>query len=602
MIQSTLIFVWMLPLLAFNINSYVHSSSTSYNTDRQLVDHKQRFLSSTVLVIRGGSNTTSPTIKPRIPNKSSVTFLYELHEHEIYNPQTSSWASRRFTQSPITGGGGRDSTSLDPSSCTPPRNYCWDGEWKIDMTGEMRDGFGWEYYVGKFDGLGRRRRRWVRNLRRIVSESDVPRERVQKANVTKGSLEVDETTISPTLWQAIIDQYSFKGFGWTFSKSLLWKRSVGATFRVPLSSNFMFLDRYAAIPFASWTSYFGYPWVIATFLNASVPLEVLEWIIGGVLWKIKWTFAIASAIVRSVIEAAVWIVFTPLRTWMTFRQVVSNLARKRSKSSIARSLIDSIDADDQNDDDSTKPLNSETKDGEIDGLIELSTASAASQEISDLSPVSTSAVVSSPRGGAFSKTPRTQKRFKTILGHDVPTFHRRTDIEYSSIISQRVGFCVSWRVSQERGYEYRWNFWCSFLPTQECWEHFDKVITQKITTLRRLASKERKAVDEYEAAPLPSIVKAFLYDHSATLGLTSGYPLPVEPFFALSLILSMSGFYYGWLIKYIASKMCLQRPQHISDVEEINSGSEEERNTKRMTTNTDSFSIDKKKRNVEKDA
>ena len=111
------------------------------------------------------------------------------------------------------------------------------------MTGEMRDGFGWEYYVGKFDGLGRRRRRWVRNLRRIVSDSNVPRERSQKTNVTIGSLEVDETRISPTLWQAIIDQYSFKGFGWTLSKSLLWKRSVGATFRVPLSSNFMFLDR-----------------------------------------------------------------------------------------------------------------------------------------------------------------------------------------------------------------------------------------------------------------------------------------------------------------------------------------------------------------------
>jgi len=589
--------------MAFNRNYFVHPSpSTSHTINGQLLEHKLQFLSPTILTIRGGSNTTSATNKPRIPNKSSVTFLYELHEHEIYNPQTSSWASRRFTQSPITGGGGRDSTSLDPSSCTPPRNYCWDGEWKIDMTGEMRDGFGWEYYVGKFDGLGRRRRRWVRNLRRIVSDSNVPRERSQKTNVTIGSLEVDETRISPTLWQAIIDQYSFKGFGWTLSKSLLWKRSVGATFRVPLSSNFMFLDRYAAIPFASWTTYFGYPWVIATFLNASVPLEVLEWIVGGVLWKVKWTIAILSAIIRSLIEAAVFIAFTPWRTWLTFRQVISNLARKRSKSSIAQSLIDSIDADDKNDEDSTKPLNSETKDGKIDGLIEISTASAASQEIADLSPVSTSAVVSSPRGGAFGATSLTKKRFKTILGHDVPTFHRTTNIEYSSIISQRVGFCVSWRVSQERGYEYRWNFWCSFLPTQECWEHFDKVMTQKINALRRLASEKRNAVDEYEAAPSPSRVKSFLYDHSATLGLSSGYPLPVEPFFSLSLILSTSGFYYGWIIKYIASKMCLQLPQHILDVGEIDSGSEKDCDTKIMTTTSGSSSMNKKNRNVEKNA
>lgn len=54
-----------------------------------------------------GSNKKIP---PR-SQPSAVTFLYELYEHEIYNPSTDSWTSRRFTQSPITGGGGRDSTS-----------------------------------------------------------------------------------------------------------------------------------------------------------------------------------------------------------------------------------------------------------------------------------------------------------------------------------------------------------------------------------------------------------------------------------------------------------------------------------------------------------
>ena len=48
---------------------------------------------------------------PTQQSSSAVTFLYELYEHEIYNPSTDSWTSRRFTQSPITGGGGRDSTS-----------------------------------------------------------------------------------------------------------------------------------------------------------------------------------------------------------------------------------------------------------------------------------------------------------------------------------------------------------------------------------------------------------------------------------------------------------------------------------------------------------
>ena len=106
---------------------------------------------------------------PSSSTSSAVTFLYELYEHEIYNPSTNTWTSRRFTQSPITGGGGRDSTSLDPNVCSPPRNYIFNGEWKIDMSGTSgeRDGFGWEYYVGRYDGLGRRRRRWVRSLLRL---------------------------------------------------------------------------------------------------------------------------------------------------------------------------------------------------------------------------------------------------------------------------------------------------------------------------------------------------------------------------------------------------------------------------------------------------
>ena len=103
-------------------------------------------------------------------SSSSVTFLYELYEHEIHNPKTNTWTSRRFTQSPITGGGGRDSTSLNPQDCNPPRNYVFAGEWKIDMA-RSTDGFGWEYYVGKYDGLGRRRRRWVRSLIRVSSGS-----------------------------------------------------------------------------------------------------------------------------------------------------------------------------------------------------------------------------------------------------------------------------------------------------------------------------------------------------------------------------------------------------------------------------------------------
>ena len=88
--------------------------STCYdNTD------KNRKHTTSNSAAESGSNKKIP---PR-SQPSAVTFLYELYEHEIYNPSTDSWTSRRFTQSPITGGGGRDSTSRKYIICEL-KNYC----------------------------------------------------------------------------------------------------------------------------------------------------------------------------------------------------------------------------------------------------------------------------------------------------------------------------------------------------------------------------------------------------------------------------------------------------------------------------------------------
>ncbi len=140
-------------------------SETDGVEDGLLLDEDVASLSDFLRQKEFPKNGFGPDGNDRHPSSSSLAFLYELYEHEIFNPKSNTWASRRFTQSPTTGGGGRDSTSLDPQSCAPPRNYVFDGEWKIDMADRdnTRDGFGWEYYVGKYDGLGRRRRRWVRS-------------------------------------------------------------------------------------------------------------------------------------------------------------------------------------------------------------------------------------------------------------------------------------------------------------------------------------------------------------------------------------------------------------------------------------------------------
>lgn len=521
--------------------------------------------------------SASSTHEESKPNSSLVTFLYELYEHEIYNQKTDSWTSRRFTQSPITGGGGRDSTSLDPQHCSPPRNYLFDGEWKIDMASESRDGFGWEYYVGRYDGLGRRRRRWVRSLIRMRSASvgaasvagkksfDARKKKHTTSNKSKQSHK-------PSMLRAMQDQYNFKGFGWSINKSLIFAKSVGATFRIPLSANFDSYEQYRAAPFISTGAYFGYPLAVAALLNASVPVEAIKWAIGGVMWKVQWALAVASALVRCVVEAAIWVVLWPWRLWSAAVQLMG--------------IVGSRSAGTKQDEYTTEPL--------IDDDIEGRTAVEAKQiiDVSDEGSIvsiethieinnssvhkdkgdaaNVAAVVDSPRGGASDTTQVSsfRKKHLTMFGSEIPPFHRTTSIEYSSIIQERLGVSLSWRLSRVRGYEYRCNFFFSCMPTRIFWGQMEQERKRQLDRVRRAVdfrgsrndpssvkhagTADIKKIDENNPST-SSILSSFLSEHFSAVGISTGWPLPMEPYFALNLVLSLSGFYYGWLVEYIRS-------------------------------------------------
>lgn len=541
----------------------------------------------------GRTTTTNDDSNPLPrPKSSSVTFLYELYEQEIFDPGTNSWTSRRFTQSPITGGGGRDSTSLDPQSCSPPRNYLFDGEWKIDMASESRDGFGWEYYVGKYDGLGRRRRRWVRTLRRVSSLSSVgvaAKKSIEKKRQLTTLLAKDTKSYHPSLLRAIKDQYNFKGFGWSLHKSLIFVRSVGATFRIPLSANFDFYDKYLAAPYISWSTYVGYPLMIATFLNASIPLEAIRWLIGGVIWKVQWLLAVISASIRLGLEALIWIVLWPFRLWKAWTQLIMGFVARGTKTpqeeESMQSTIDGID-EAVNCNATEKSNIVESSDGpivRIETHIEINNTSEYE---------SATAVVDSPRGGAASNIAQLspfRKKHLTIFGNEVPTFHRTSSVEYSSTIQERIGVCISWRVSRERGYEYRWNYFYTCLPTQLFWGHLEEERKRRAKAVRRslmgiwgkrIDSSSQKVAENDDDTRIkesnsrsnsqskPPILSSFLSEHSSTLGISSGFPLPVDPYFNISLLLSSSAFYYGWLLKSIRKLFELPMPNSLSLTED----------------------------------
>lgn len=476
----------------------------------------------------------------------------------------------------MAGGGGRDSTSLEPRSCTPPRNYRFEGEWKIDMASDARDSFGWEYYAGKYDGLGRRRRRWLRTLRRMHGAGESADRRKWKGSPARAAL-------APGVLQAIKNQYNFKGFGWSFFKSLVWAQSMGASLRIPISANFDAYDRYLAAPYVSSATYFGFPWVAAFFLSASVPMEALKWLVGGIFWKVRWGAAVLTACAGGIIEALIW---TALRPWRLGRATtqVGSLAIRQGLTDPEKDAVDS--GNDEPTQNTTEPIEGTV--ASIDAHIEPN----ASHELGvagGAGAISAAAVADGPRGGGAS-----QPKPRTVFGREVPAFNRPYALEYSPTVQERVGVVVSWRLSQERGYEYRCNLVYTCLPTMLFWGRMEAARKRRVAAaLRRVgiwdgerapvtnakdgqegesdkagqsSSSHRRASSH---AP-PPILGSFWRDHSAALGINAGWPMPVDPYFNCSLMLTLSGFFYGWVLKYLRwSLVPSQTPAPRSADEEV---------------------------------
>ena len=475
-----------------------------------------------------------------------------------------------------------------------------------------RDGFGWEYYVGKYDGLGRRRRRWVRSLVRIrrrtsgsayksmennkrvvdaARKKSMNRSGSMSTSVSGRDAKKKNTAMNTRSRMRVLqDQYNFKGFGWSVNKSLLHARAFGTTFRLPLSANFDSYDRYFAAPYISASTYFGYPWVAAALLNASLPVEAVKWILGGVIWKLQWGIAVLSALTRGVVELSIWVFLWPWRLWMATFQLMGVFTSRRF-------IIKTQDEDDARKNDSARDrvaTQSVNKSGDkLNVSIETHIEIQDEGEImSATTSAATAAVIDSPRGGASSIAPLSffAKKHLTMFGNEIPTFHRTTSLAYSSTIQERIGVAVSWRVSRQRGCEYRCNFFFTCMPTRLFWEQVDEERKKHVDSVRRIVSvwkstrsgqtsqksivnkeiedkdairSEAKSISKSrpKSQSLSSALTSFLNDHSSTIGISGGWPMPTPPHFAFNLVLSMSGFYIGWLSTYIRSIFVLPLPK-----------------------------------------
>ena len=96
-----------------------------------------------------------------------------------------------------------------------------------------------------------------------------------------------------------------------------------------------------------------------------------------------------------------------------------------------------------------------------------------------------------------------------------------------------------------------------------------------------------------------SAISTFLSDHYTTLGMSAGWPLPVHPFFNLNLMLSLSGFYYAWLLKAIRLLFVLPTSRNRIEEEDTSSSEDKEKLSSSNSEKLVSFALKEKKSNDE---
>ena len=150
-------------------------------------------------------------------------------------------------------------------SVTCPEGFEWDSDWKIvaavnDGVESQQDSnlnanntsandenkYGWEYYNERrnYDDVYEfRKRRWLRSikLKDVIVE-------VQGDVLVDGSSstvkQASKVSTRMNHWKyKVQEQYNWKGFSFALYKSLIWRNSAGLMCKVPLATNFDFIER-----------------------------------------------------------------------------------------------------------------------------------------------------------------------------------------------------------------------------------------------------------------------------------------------------------------------------------------------------------------------
>jgi len=539
------------------------SSADNTNTATTKTPNK-RIEQSSNRIDQSSTTSSSSSTTPKKPSSS----LVEVYEHEFYDKQKLDWiggdyvssntkktdTSTSTSTSTKTNPAGRWTSSPHPShrdakakylpppsQLSPPRGYEYISDWKIDVTGKAKDELGWEYFIDRKEGLGTRRRRWLRTVSAIAIDEKkktssstnsvggkntssnisgsftssavttsavtpkiptitskippIPPPRRVVSSTTRSAYKMRDLKPNATakLLQELAESFNFKGYGINFYKSLLKKEACGIGVRLPITNCFAFLESRPYLPTVATVMIFTYPMKLSLLMNVSLPVELFQ-----------------SAIF-CILEWCIWVLTTGYCATKTVCvDVLGHMILRNSLKALGKILAFGEQAKKDNGDDSDSDVEEEEK------------MVVKDKKMADAEKKKKQSDENDDESGTR----------MVVLGRAYPTMPPRRAVTYHTGISDRLGLSLSANVSEAKGVEFKCSWWHAYLPTID---FLGSGMDQLVSVLMRKKQKIRK-----------DATSEWLRQTFASLGLTwGGFFVPSHPFANCSAIMTLSGFYYG---------------------------------------------------------
>ncbi|CAB9510555.1 expressed unknown protein [Seminavis robusta] len=495
---------------------------------------------------RRSSSVLIPPPPPPPPSHQPTTTTTE---DQIQIVETEYWNGERWMAAPQNRWTTQDGqASMSPADVQQPPDGVFDGAWKI-MLGDATDDYGWTYlYHHDYSSIShqfpKRQRIWLRTVLRQPQQppqQQYTKQRFWKSPVwsrTRRPTPLSLPRIQPyhqlllpqletalrqvpttclhvqsllhTALRNMQDDWNFKGFGFSFYKSFLFKTSFGLAFRVPLTTNFDVWERHPEWPRLTMSVGFYYPFTMTLNVGGSVNVEYLKWIALQALLTARHVIAVTLLLLaRGFVLAGSALAFPMTRQWHELPE--PHLLLPKLRDTLARPV---------------KPNFSGT--------------------LQERVGVSYSWRLSAKRG---------YETRRTCWHLYLPTL--LSVLQHLDRIQQSIQIFV-W----QRRLEPHWNkygrdyyhsssrYLAGFVPAAiKKRKRSTATKQQKKKKKKTLPQEQQATTDEFrpvslfdESAPW---AEWWLQRHTGCLGVSTGGPIPYPPHFSCSAVLSLSGFYFS---------------------------------------------------------